>query len=1021
MKNFWLSIRLRLLTGALLWLTVTLLARGQVRPRPFGVAQGLPLNGVSDLTLDPAGRLWGGTMAGAFRYDGQRFESFDPRRGLPATQVQGLATGPDGTVWLGHEGGRLSCYRAGRGRVLRRFDGQLGIPRYLWAGTRPGGGTDLWLLNVRGELLRLGLGPGPDTTLTRYGAAELGLPPGTVFSGLGAGPGGQPGGQIWVASGAGLLVLDRRSGRLLPGAAPPVPAGAVARQFWVVADTLVWLATNAGLVRASRAAPGQPWRAQLLGAAQGLPASSPAYAVAQDRAGRGWAETAAGLYVRRPGQPWALADSVVVAGHYVLLLPDAEGNLWRRTPNGLTQYLADEQFQRVGRAQGQPLPDVMTLSPAPGGSWYAGGTAGLVRYWPDGPLGPRAEPLALAPAWMMGAIYAVLPDRRGGLWAAAYLEGIAHYDSATGRWWVPPWSSRPASQADFAEDRRGRLWLCNDKAGALCYDPATGRTSAHSLQRKPTDASAARRFFRDRRDRLWVAGGSYGLFWLDERTDELRPAAGLPAAGPVPFKIQALADDAAGNLWLGVCGEGLCRYDGRRLWPASAAVSGPAPLSILARPDGRLWLSTLRGLDLFDPATDERRHFGAAEGFTDNICSFEALRLDAQGRLWVGAEDGLYVLDPARAAVVHRPPVLELTGLRVGRRDTALVPELTLPYDRNQLTFSFIGVSLSNPGQVRYRFRLVGLQAAWQPLTAGTEATFTSLAAGHYRFELQAATADGRWTPRPAAYAFVIRPAWWNTAWFRGLAALALAAAGYGLYRLRLSQVLAVERLRLGIARDLHDDVGSTLSSISILSQLAAATSAATLAAPAAPAAGGAVVGAGAAAGLAAQKQATANGALLTQIGESARQTLAAMDDIVWAINPAHDQPQDLSARLRSHAAELLEAQGLALRFAAAPPPPGLTLRMQTRREVFLIFKELLHNVLKYAQARQVRVALAFAAHRLTLEVEDDGRGFNPAAPAQGGGHGLPNVQARAALLGGTLTLDTAPGRGTRWRLVVPA
>ena len=93
---------------------------------------------------------------------------------------------------------------------------------------------------------------------------------------------------------------------------------------------------------------------------------------------------------------------------------------------------------------------------------------------------------------------------------------------------------------------------------------------------------------------------------------------------------------------------------------------------------------------------------------------------------------------------------------------------------------------------------------------------------------------------------------------------------------------------------------------------------------------------------------------------------------------------------------------------------------MQTRRGVFLIFKELFSNVLKYAQATQVRVSPTFSAHRLELKTEDDGRGFDPAAPAQGGGQGLPNTQARAALLGGPLHLDTVPGQGTRWQLLVP-
>ena len=966
-------------------------ASAQPRPRLFSAGQGLPLNEVNCLALDGAGALWGGTRIGPFRYDGQRFATFDARAGLPTTLIQSLTLAPDGTAWLGYGDESIVAWRAGRGRVLTRFAGQTGFARGLWASARPDGGTRLWVLSGRNEALLLDLGP-RDTTLTRFPVVGWGLAADARLTRLVPGPGG----QLWVASEGGTVVVNAATGRPLP---PTGQLPAVLRQGQVfdvqtLADTVALVATESGLWRVARAGAGRPWRARLLGPAQGLPAGVEAGAVALDRAGRCWVETGRGLYLARPGQPFVLADSTVVAGQVALLLPDAEGNLWRRLLTGLAQFAADERFQRVGLAQGQPLSNVAALAFAPHQKLYVGSSAGLACYPTAGATRP-APLIPLPPEWQMGAIANLLPDHRGGLWAAAFLEGVARLDLATGRWWVPPWSSRGGSYAGFAEDARGRIWLNGpgEPGGALCYDPATDRARVHSFRRRPGDYLYGRCYYRDRRGRIWVSGGQGGLFYVDEKADSLRPAPGLPPTGPAPRTVQALADDAAGNLWLAIEGEGVRRYDGHRLWPALPAASGVAPLSVAVGPaDGLVWLGTYRGLDCLDPRTGQRRHFGRAEGFTDANCIQGASRFDAQGRLWVGTADGLYVLDPARAHPDRRPPVLELSGLRVGLRDTAFVPGLHLAHDQNQLTLRYVGVSLSNPALVRYRTRLVGLQTDWQPLTAQGEATFTSLPPGAYRFEVRAANADGVWTAAPLTYAFAIRPAWWNTWWFRSLLALAGAGLLYALYRVRLAQVLAVERLRLGIARDLHDDVGSTLSSISILSQLAEQQQHPDQ--PASP--------------------------LLSQIGSNARQTLAAMDDIVWAINPHHDLPQDLTARLRHHAAELLEAQGLALAFDAGAPPTGLRLAMQTRREVFLIFKELLNNTLKYAQARTVRVSLAFGPHQLRLTVADDGRGFDPAAPAQGGGHGLPNTQARAALLGGKLALDTAPGRGTQWQLTVP-
>ncbi|MBC6988040.1 sensor histidine kinase, partial [Hymenobacter sp. BT491] len=208
-------------------------------------------------------------------------------------------------------------------------------------------------------------------------------------------------------------------------------------------------------------------------------------------------------------------------------------------------------------------------------------------------------------------------------------------------------------------------------------------------------------------------------------------------------------------------------------------------------------------------------------------------------------------------------------------------------------------------------------------------------------------------------------------------------------------QLLALEQVRHGIARDLHDDMGSTLSSISILSQVARTHQQ--------------------------QQRPQQAAAVLEQIGESSRRMLDAMDDIVWAINPAHDAVEDVTARMRAFASEALEARGIALAFRVAPEVRGLALAMPARREFFLLFKEAVHNLAKYARCRQATVTLARpAAHRLVLTVQDDGVGFDPQAPAQGGGHGLANMRARARALGGQLALCTAPGRGTTLTLTIP-
>lgn len=224
-----------------------------------------------------------------------------------------------------------------------------------------------------------------------------------------------------------------------------------------------------------------------------------------------------------------------------------------------------------------------------------------------------------------------------------------------------------------------------------------------------------------------------------------------------------------------------------------------------------------------------------------------------------------------------------------------------------------------------------------------------------------------------------------------GLAAAAAALAAAALHRARVLRALALEQVRRQIATDLHDEIGSGLSQIAILSE----------------------VGKREAHGAAAD--------LLDEVARLARSMREAMGDIVWTVDPQRDHLSDLVSRMRQVTYNLLESEGTKVRFEA--PEDGeigrVGLHPERRRQIFLIFKETIANVARHARASNVRVALAREGAGLRLEVHDDGRGFDPAQPGQG--NGLPGLRRRAAALGAALAIESAPGRGTRVALIVPA
>ena len=294
----------------------------------------------------------------------------------------------------------------------------------------------------------------------------------------------------------------------------------------------------------------------------------------------------------------------------------------------------------------------------------------------------------------------------------------------------------------------------------------------------------------------------------------------------------------------------------------------------------------------------------------------------------------------------------------------------------------------------RYEYKLQGAAEDWQP-TAQRIIHFASLRPGSYRFLVRAVNSAGVPSPEPARVSFTVRAPMWQQGWFLSLMALALGLVGYSLYRYRVAHLLELERVRTGIATDLHDDIGTSLARIAMLSELIQ------------------------------RKVASSHpdaGALGLNVAETARGLMEAMADIVWSIDPRRDDLSNLILRIRHFAADTLEAQGIAWNFQGPPEEESIKLTPEQRRQVYLILKEAIYNIARHAGASSARLTLRLAHHQLVAEVEDDGRGFPMAkqSDASRPGYGLGNMRARAAKLGGSLRIESQPGRGACVLLNVP-
>ncbi|SHL19398.1 sensor histidine kinase [Hymenobacter psychrotolerans] len=985
-------------------------------------AHGLTENSVYSITQDAKGFLWVGTQDGLSRYDGVGFRTFrsDARRpsSLASNFVLSLCHDQVGQLWVGTAGG-LSRYnpRTGRFRTYRAEPGDSsGLTNNfiravycdrqgrVWAGAEDG----LHEISPAGRRFRL----------FRHAAKVAGSVRQNSVRALAQ----DRAGTLWVGTGEGAVSRLDTARRLLLTDPRLTPAGAITT---LCPDRKggLWVGSETGLLRYLPPANGAT-RVFVPGAAPGQLPPGAVRSLLEDQQGTIWVGTSEGLcryepatgtfsrIVHQPRQPLSLPDNTVQA-----LFQGTSGLLWVGTEAGLAY--TDPSPRPFGSipVAAAPTPVWAVTSDSAGRLWIGTEEQGLVCYEPGS--GQRrvfrhnpAQPGSLAQDFVRALCF----GKDGRLWVGTQSQGLdcllpgatefVHYRHRT---------DKPGSLSDdfirsLYQDRAGRLWV-GTEGGLNRLDASAQRFT--SFRNKPNDAgSLSNNFVRvtlqDRTGRLWIGTGGGGLCSFDPATGRFttfRADGGNPRSLSSNF-VRCLLQDQRGTLWVGTEGGGFCRLDdpakGRfTVFRESEGLPNDVVYAMQEDQQSNIWLSTNKGLARFNPRTGQFHTFDERNGLLQDEFNAGASHRAADGRLYFGGVKGLVSFLPAAVQTNPVPPPVVLTGFRRFNRavelpDTSITERRVLQLAPQDYFFSleFAALNLRQAEKNRYAYMLEGFDKGWIEAGRRREATYTNLDPGQYTFRVRASNNDGVWNRQGAALRIIVTPPWYRTWWFR----VGLSWAVFGLlfmaYRVRVRQLLALERVRHSIARDLHDDMGSTLSSISILSQIARNHQR--------------------------QHRTEQAAAVLEQIGESSRRMLDAMDDIVWAINPAHDSLDDVAARMRAFASEVLEAHGIEFSFQVAPAVQGLKLNMRARREFFLLFKEAINNLAKYAQCRHARIQLAYEQGLLHLTVQDDGIGFDPIQPAQGGGNGLANMRSRAAAMAGHLLIETAPGQGTTLHLKVP-
>jgi len=1021
---------------------------------------GLPQNWVSSIAQTPEGYLWIGTRYGGLaRFDGMRFTPFNPQNtpALQDVQVEHLSVDAAGRLWIIMGNESITTFHDNTFRLIHepRADPRMKLDHML--ATRPG--EALFASETyRPFIARAQFTPPlpatrpPDnttiaTTWTIFDPLpQIEIDPRTFradhdgviwaltttrkiarfenekFTPLAAGSATftdidtDKTGAIWAATATRLLRWDPARARFTDATPAGTDAPRAITQIEFSADNGLWVLEKD---RLRKAIDGR-WVAEITNPQLLQHAAAGNATLHGDAQGNVWlVAPGRGLWHMKTDASATLLDETAGLPNTFITawLQDTEGNIWIGTNGGGIARIRESIFTTLGPAQGLPGKAVSSVCIDTRGRLWAGTMTGALASW-EGDHFAR-QPLAITDEANPVAGLTVWPAPGGNLWIGSVNHGLMSLRNG-----------QPAIEDNWRNvrilfgDSRGGLWvgplvglsrLAPD--GRLRqYDNATGFENTHAIGAMAEDAAGA----------IWIGTGPGDLWKHDPATNTFTRHTPPPewAAG----RVSAVLPDSTGAIWIGTLGGGLLRYHDGAFTRCTIENGLPDNniTQLLDSADGYLWAGTFAGI--FRASKDELARAAASKtaaatvriyGRFDGLPALEctsgfqpACWRSPDGTLYFSTANGVVAVDPRRITENKIPPTVIIEEFIVdGKRvEKGSTPLAKIAPGQHHVQFQVTAINFTAPDGVRFRVKLDGADTDWRALDSTRRLIgYGPLQPGRYRFHVIASNNDGIWNETGDTLAFEVLPHYWQTLWFKITLPLALLAAIIIIvaraqrqrYRRRLQQLerqRELERERARIARDLHDDLGTSLTQISLLSALASRD----------------------------QTPPAETRDLIGQMDACAHKMITALDEIVWAVNPKNDSWYELANYLGFFAQEFFQNTNIRCRLDIAEQIPPRPISSEVRHHIFLAVKEALNNAARHSGAAQVWLRIKTTDTEAAITVEDDGRGFPRAAAAApatrpAGGNGLPNMRHRMKQVGGAVLISAGPGgRGTSVTFQVP-
>jgi hypothetical protein len=506
----------------------------------------------------------------------------------------------------------------------------------------------------------------------------------------------------------------------------------------------------------------------------------------------------------------------------------------------------------------------------------------------------------------------------------------------------------------------------------------------------------------DKKGYLWVASRNNGLYRIHYFTSNNKINLFVKNFSHLlPDKhVYRLFEDSKTNIWVGTRFQGIVQLKNKgndeytvQNFDLEHGLMSNWITAIAEDNTGCMWIGSGLGIDKLIPA-DTSFHIFNFSRINNYFAYINTIVFENDHSLWFATNSGLVHINDGETEKTLLLPVY-ITSVALG--DTAFNfskhyanTKVYLKYNQNRAGFDFSSPSFINEKQILYSYRLWGApDTSWSKPGNVHNVFYASLQPGQYRFEVRTAGWNGE-LGVPANFTFNIRPPYWQTWWFYSLIGVILFLFFYSFYHYRIRQLLRLQKVRNRIASDLHDDIGSTLTNINMLSEISRKN----------------------------LEQPREAEKFLNRITEEVTATSQALNDIIWSVNTRNDSMEETMSRMRRYAAELYDNSNTLCHLHLDETVAGKKLNMELRKDVYLIYKESMNNIVKHASAKNVWIDAQWRNGKLLLKIKDDGKGFD--LSIVNNRNGLKNIRTRTEKWKGTAFFKTAPGNGTLIEIIIP-